>query len=323
MMMKLLIIKENLKNIYGSYTSYVEPALKFVSALICMIAFNTQVGFMSVLGNPAVMVIIGLVCAFMPVSLILAIMMIYLFANIYALDTLLAVIFGVILLIMYILYFRFTPSDAFVLILMPVLFCIRIPYLLPVVMGLVATPISIVSVTFGTALYFMIYYIGQDAASITNASADNEIQKVTSLLSDVFGSREMYLMIIAFAVTLTLVYVIKKRSIDYAWSIAIITGGIVDIVIVLLGIIFMEIDTITPIWGIVAGALISMVAAYVLQFFILSVDYTRTEHIQFEDDDYYYYVKAVPKVNVAASEVRVTRINTRKAYVKNVRRNNK
>jgi hypothetical protein len=31
------------------------------------------------------------------------------------------------------------------------------------------------------------------------------------------------------------------------------------------------------------------------------VDYTRIESVQFEDDDYYYYVKAVPKVTVSDS----------------------
>ena len=35
--------------------------------------------------------------------------------------------------------------------------------------------------------------------------------------------------------------------------------------------------------------------ALVISFFLYSVDYKRTRMLQFEDDDYYYYVKAVPK----------------------------
>ena len=45
---------------------------------------------------------------------------------------------------------------------------------------------------------------------------------------------------------------------------------------------------------------------------IFSVDYTRTEYTQFEDDDYYYYVKAVPKINVANADVRIKHINAKK-----------
>jgi hypothetical protein len=40
------------------------------------------------------------------------------------------------------------------------------------------------------------------------------------------------------------------------------------------------------------------------------VDYTRIENVQFEDDDYYYYVKAVPKVTVSDSLRIVKTIST-------------
>lgn len=35
--------------------------------------------------------------------------------------------------------------------------------------------------------------------------------------------------------------------------------------------------------------------------------------VQFEDDEYYYYVKAVPKMAVAVPEKRVKRITTQRA----------
>ena len=39
---------------------------------------------------------------------------------------------------------------------------------------------------------------------------------------------------------------------------------------------------------------------------ICRLDYTRTERVQFEDDEYYYYVKAVPKryVSVRAKSLK-------------------
>ena len=54
----------------------------------------------------------------------------------------------------------------------------------------------------------------------------------------------------------------------------------------------------------------------IYQFFVFAVDYSRTEYTQFEDDDYYYYVKAVPKIAVSAPDVKVRRINARKAVRK-------
>ena len=38
------------------------------------------------------------------------------------------------------------------------------------------------------------------------------------------------------------------------------------------------------------------------------MDYSRTETLQFEDDEYYYYVKAVPKVGVTLPEKQVKHI---------------
>jgi len=46
----------------------------------------------------------------------------------------------------------------------------------------------------------------------------------------------------------------------------------------------------------ILGTVISMLLVFVAQFFRVVLDYTSVEHVQFEDDDYYYYVKAVPKV---------------------------
>ena len=41
----------------------------------------------------------------------------------------------------------------------------------------------------------------------------------------------------------------------------------------------------------------------------MTLDYTGAVSLQFEDDEYYYYVKAVPKLKVAIKERQITRIN--------------
>ena len=66
------------------------------------------------------------------------------------------------------------------------------------------------------------------------------------------------------------------------------------------------------------GTLGSMVIAGIYNFLIFSVDYSRTEYTQFEDDDYYYYVKAVPKITISTPDVKVQKINSTKAR-RNVR----
>ena len=48
-----------------------------------------------------------------------------------------------------------------------------------------------------------------------------------------------------------------------------------------------------------------------LELFFFTVDYARSENLQFEDDEYYYYVKAIPKVSISTPEKTVKRINER------------
>ena len=58
---------------------------------------------------------------------------------------------------------------------------------------------------------------------------------------------------------------------------------------------------------------IALVLALLLQISIFSLDYSRTEYVQFEDDEYYYYVKAVPKISIAVPQKKVKKINAQKA----------
>ena len=62
--------------------------------------------------------------------------------------------------------------------------------------------------------------------------------------------------------------------------------------------------------GIILGSILAVVVGIVLQFFVFHLDYEKTENLQFEDDDYYYYVKAVPKVSVEPPKRTVKRINS-------------
>jgi hypothetical protein len=53
---------------------------------------------------------------------------------------------------------------------------------------------------------------------------------------------------------------------------------------------------------VIVSSLVSGLIAIIIQFMIFAVDYKRTDYAQFEDDEYYYYVKAVPKVRITKKE---------------------
>ena len=136
---------------------------------------------------------------------------------------------------------------------------------------------------------------------------DAATSKIVVALNQLLGNREMYLVLAIMVVTLVIVYIIRKMSIEHAWAVAIIFGILFEAVGMIAGDMVLGISgkTIT----VLVGSIISCVIAFVIQFLFFNLDYSRTERLQFEDDEYYYYVKAVPKAIVAGTDKKVTRFS--------------
>ena len=107
---------------------------------------------------------------------------------------------------------------------------------------------------------------------------------------------EMWLTVIAFVAVVLAVNLIRTRTFDYAWRIAIVAGGVIYVVIMLVGSISFGISI--SVVSLAVFTVIAVLIGIVLEFFVFGGDYTRTERLEYEDDDYYYYVKAVPKALV-------------------------
>ncbi|MDE5596207.1 MAG: hypothetical protein K2J04_00045, partial [Lachnospiraceae bacterium] len=226
--------------------------------------------------------------------------------HLYALSLECTVVIGVAFLLMFLLYFRFSPKDTAVVVLTPICFLMKIPYVIPISMGLVGTPASAVSVACGVIAYYMIHYVTENDTILSSMTDEEIAAKFKIVIDGILNNKEMVVTIVAFAVTLTLVYVIRRLSIDYAWTIAMVAGAFVNIMVILIGDLMF--DTEVSLFGAIIGTIISFLLTVVLQFFVFHVDYSRTEKVQFEDDEYYYYVKAVPKVTMARPEKQVKHI---------------
>ena len=95
----------------------------------------------------------------------------------------------------------------------------------------------------------------------------------------------------------------------------------INLVILLVGDLLY--DTNMSVLSAIFGSVVAILVGKVIEFFRFCVDYSRTEKVQFEDDEYYYYVKAIPKMTVAAPTKTVKRINAqRKPVTTEVRRVN-
>ena len=177
-------------------------------------------------------------------------------------------------------------------------------------MGLIGTPASAVSVACGVIAYYMIHFVCANDTVLSGMAEEEIAARFKFIVDGLLNNKEMVVTIVAFAVTLILVYLIRRLSIDYAWTIAMVAGAFVNVMVLLIGDLMF--DTNVSIFGIIVGNICAFLITVVLQFFAFHVDYSRTEKVQFEDDEYYYYVKAVPKVTLARPEKKVKRITGQK-----------
>lgn len=300
-MTKILLCKEKVKKIYNEHEIWLNRGLRFALALFSLIIMWINIGSNPIMRNPIVILAISVICAFIPLKYDILILLFAMVMHLYSISADLAGVGVVLLVAMYFLYFKFTPKDSLMIILLPILFFAKIPYVIPLVLGLSSTPISIISIVFGTMIYFLMDY----AATIGDSSFG-------VVLSSIFSNQIYLITFFCMILIFVIVYVIRRRSINHSHEIAIITAGIVNTIIMLAGYLFVGSVKVLPIVFTVIGMIVSMFVAYILQFAILSLDYSQTEFTQFEDDDYYYFVKAVPKVKVTAQEVSVKRINVQK-----------
>ena len=160
--------------------------------------------------------------------------------------------------------------------------------------------------SYWSRIYYFIRFVHAQSAALSDP--DTEIAGKIKLLSDgLIQNWAMWITVIAFVVVVLLVNLLRTRSFDYAWRIAVIVGGVSYILVILAGDFCFDV-TVSMIPMIISTA-VSVLIGFVLEFFVFGGDYSRTERLEYEDDEYYYYVKAVPKAVVATSERSIKKIN--------------
>lgn len=308
MMVLILKWKDQILRFVGRYEVFVYAAIRFVVAWIAFSMINRFIGGLD-RGN-LISLLLAMACAFLPSGVMLFVSALLIVLQLYS-QYGMEMAAGAFLLfvIMFFMYFRFTSGKGMYAILTPILGAAGIPYVMPVTVGLLRQPQHIVSVICGSVTYFAIKN-ARDNASIFQEgnTADQTVSRLGAAGRQIFGDTEMYIYLVAFAAAAIVVYLICRSTMTHCREVALVTGCILQLLIIGGG--EMIIGNTEKIPGIFIGCIISCVISYFVSLMSLSLNYDKVEHVQFEDDEYYYYVKAVPKVSVTMEDKQVTMINS-------------
>jgi hypothetical protein len=305
----LLEIREKIRIFYAKYGTAIIMLGKFLIALWSVYYIDSTIGYNVKLTLLPIVLGIALVGAVLPASAFPIIVAILVLIHLYTLSLEVTLTTAAIFLMMLLIYIIFMPENGFVIVLVPLLFSIKIPYLLPLILGLMGSVSAIIPMSYGVIGYYLIQYVSGSATVLVETNSLGKLEKYMQLVNGLKDNYMLYSVIIAFVVTLLVTMLIKSLPIAYAPIFAIITGVILQMIVLLsFNLLNNGAGANISLAEIVIGCIVSGCIAILYQLVIRSVDYKRTESIQFEDDEYYYYVKAVPKIAVTESNIQVKKI---------------
>lgn len=307
-------IRQRLVVLYSKHERFLKPAVKFIHAYLVLYFLGKATGYYVGLTSPLVYLALAAGCAFLPFSGISIFSSLYLVIQMSRVSAELAVVTACILLLMILLYFIFKCGNS-ALMATSLMSCIcRGPGVFMVSAGLVVSPGGIIPACFGVVLHALISISKSEYSVLfSQTSTLSSMERFSYVLNKVVQNQYMWLVICAMVFVMAAVYVIRRMKVNYSWMLAIGSGALIYLIIMLIGIYAFDIAVSIP--ACMVNTLLAVAVGLILHLFLFSVDYTRTEYVQFEDEEYYYYVKAIPKITVTLSNKKVKHITEATDYI--------
>ena len=198
---------------------------------------------------------------------------------------------GLIILLM-ILLLRFAAKDSLAVILTPFAFALNLQPSIPLGLGALRNYSSILAGICSVAVYCFVDELPAIETLVKQEDLSS-MELIKNVVVDYINHDELILSCIVFSAVILIVRLIKKTITKYIYLISCVTGAVLYLVLREVGAYFINVKT--NIGADILGTVISLAIVLAISFFIYSVDYNQTKRLQFEDEEYYYFVKAVPK----------------------------
>ena len=152
---------------------------------------------------------------------------------------------------------------------------------------------AVLSLSLGILVYYFLQFIREYKEQfILSGDLLDQFEGLSKKMAPLLHNKEMIGMLVLFTLAALAIYIIRNFSFNYSWIIALITGICVE------GLVFFVLPFLSVKMNIglsLLSYLFSILFSVIALFFFRDADYRGTEFVQFEDDAYYYYVKAIPK----------------------------
>ena len=291
MMAQIVYFKEWLIVFYKKHVDVVLPVLKLVFAFFTMCMFQGMFPYNMVINKPGIFLVLSAAQAFLPISVLYYMISILIMINLWKVSIV-----------------RVDRKHAVILIVTAVMFYLKLEYLLPVLLGMIVGFGAILPAAAGVVVYFLSVYMTDVSTLLTTSSSSSFGMGLQRIVNLMLIDKKLLVFLITFSLIIFITTLLCHLFYERAWLFAIFIGHIAMILLLLFGRLIFELDY--KIWRLFLEMILGIGCCYIYRFFRGIGDVSRIEKASFEDDEYFYYVKAVPKIKVTQKDRNVTDIKS-------------
>lgn len=305
---RILIIRDKVLQFYKIYEKIWIGMAKFLSMLLVMVAITRAIGYAPTLTRSYIIAALALVSTMLPAQYIMLEILGVIVIHLLHFNWIIGGVALVIFISLYILFIRLYPKESLLIILTMLAMKVELLCMLPIVAGLFGGLGAILAILIGIVGHFSFTSLEMMLQSLLKTE-DLVVwiqENLNLYITQIFYNKELLAMLSICLIVFCVVYIIRKQVIDYAPYLAVVIGGVMNILGFILAELFLDISMNT--FLLVFMTIISVVIALGIQFVSRPADYSRSESIRFEDEDNYYMVKVIPKMQVRKSVTKVQKV---------------
>lgn len=303
----LISFKETLSKWYEKREKIVRPVFKGLVA--CAVFYMT---FQMFPYNPVahyyvILAALSLICAFLPLPFLYYLASGVILYNLWEVSFDIFAAFAIFLVVCAVGYFRIDGHYSYIAAIVPVLFYVNAGIAIPAVLAVAIGAEALFPAAVGVIVYYFSLSI-KDASLVLGGTDASGVGIGLQQVAKSISSNKMFMvMIISVCATILITSLLRKAFYERAWLVAGTIGNTAMACLVLVGCMYCDIEI--TVWLVIVEAVVGMLLCMLVEFFRGIGDVSRAEKTVFEDEEYIYYVKAVPKLKVSQPEPNVKNMN--------------
>ena len=300
-------IRVTIRRFIGEHSLWLERALRAVLSFILLNGIREYFAYADRLDNIFLILVLTAACAFLSYGGMALIITLYLLGEIFTLSLQGGLITVAILLVTYAFCRIFISRQYIHISAISVFYQMHLTFLLPTEAALFGEMSEVVPLIGGTTVAFYLKQLRDNSAALTDGS--DTVTPLSLLTGGVLGNQLFALYLLAIIAMFVAISVIRRLPIKYAGILSVAFGILIEFIIMLSG--YLLLDSRDRIPNLIICNIISLIIGLISSYLVMDLDYSRVEKVKFEDDDYTYYVMAVPKIKVADDQIEVKKITHR------------